>query len=89
MLTVSPTLQGGGIGKLLLEAAETEARKLKLPKISMSVISIRHELVAWYERRGYQKTGETKPFPMNDPNFGIPKQFLEFIMMEKQIPALA
>jgi ribosomal protein S18 acetylase RimI-like enzyme len=85
MLTVSPELQGGGIGKKLLKAAEEVAKELNLTKISMTVISVRSELIAWYKRHGYQTTGQTKPFPMNDPNFGLPTQFLEFIVMEKTI----
>lgn len=85
MLTVAPELQAGGIGKKLLTTAEETAKNLSLSKISMTVISTRTELIAWYERHGYKKTGETKPFPMNDPNFGLPRQFLEFVVMEKEI----
>ncbi|GGD74109.1 N-acetyltransferase [Emticicia aquatilis] len=85
MLTVSPELQGGGVGKKLMQAAEDFARNTQLNKISMTVISVRKELIAYYERRGYKNTGETKPFPMTDPKFGLPKQFLEFIVMEKEI----
>jgi ribosomal protein S18 acetylase RimI-like enzyme len=83
MLTVAPDLQGGGIGKKLLYASETFAKEHGLPKIIMTVISVRTELVAWYERHGYIRTGEVKPFPMDDPKFGLPKQFLEFVVMEK------
>lgn len=85
MLTVSPELQGGGIGKKLMQAAEDLARENNIPKISMTVISIRKELIEYYERRGYKNTGETKPFPMNDPKFGLPKQDLAFIVMEKEL----
>jgi len=85
MLTVSPELQGDGIGKKLMQAAESFARNAQINTISMIVISVRKELIAFYERRGYKKTGETKPFPMTDPKFGLPKQFLEFIVMEKEI----
>lgn len=85
MLTVSPELQGGGVGKKLMQAAEDFAQDARLSKISMTVISVRRELIAYYERRGYKSTGETKPFPMTDPKFGLPKQFLEFIIMEKAI----
>jgi ribosomal protein S18 acetylase RimI-like enzyme len=84
MLTVSPPLQASGIGKELLNAAEDYVKKEKGNTISMTVISMRHELIAWYERRGYAKTGETKPFP-NDPAFGIPKQPLEFVVMKKTL----
>ena len=85
MLTVSPDLQGGGVGKQLLKAAEVFAREEKIPKIVMTVISVRAELIAWYERHGYIRTGETKPFPMDDPNFGMPKEFLEFVVLEKNV----
>ncbi len=85
MLTVSPELQGGGIGKKLMQAAEDLAKENNIPKVSMTVISVRKELIKYYERRGYKNTGETKPFPMNDPKFGLPKQDLEFIVMEKEL----
>ncbi len=85
MLTVSPTLQGGGIGKKLLYAADEFARQQQIPFIEMTVISVREELINWYKRHGYRETGEKKPFPSNDPRFGIPKQALEFIVLQKQI----
>ena len=85
MLTVSPRLQGAGIGKELLKKAETWARHANANAIVMTVISIRTELIAWYERHGYTRTGETKPFPSSDPRFGIPKQALEFIILKKRL----
>jgi hypothetical protein len=50
----------------------------------MTVISVRNELIQWYQRHGYEHTGETKPFP-NDPKFGIPKQSLEFVVLKKSL----
>ncbi|MBC7849260.1 MAG: GNAT family N-acetyltransferase, partial [Chitinophagaceae bacterium] len=44
---------------------------------------------AWYERHGYERTGETKPFPTGDPRFGLPRQTLEFVVLKKHIPSLA
>ena len=85
MLTVSPALQNAGIGRELMLAAESFARSKDFSAITMTVISVRKELIAWYQRRGYADTGERKPFPMNDPRFGLPKQPLEFIVMEKQL----
>jgi ribosomal protein S18 acetylase RimI-like enzyme len=85
MLTVQPDLQGGGIGKKLLTTAEAEARMQGCKKIFMTVISVRSELIAWYERHGYIDTGKRKPFNFNDPRFGIPKQNLEFAVLEKQL----
>ncbi len=83
MLTVRPHLQGKGIGKELLKAAESEAKNKKCKSIFMTVISVRKELIDWYVRHGYEHTGERKPFAFDDPRFGQPKQQLEFIVLEK------
>ncbi len=85
MLTVRPHLQGKGIGKILLNAAEEEAGRQQCSSIFMTVISIRQELIDWYVRHGYQPTGERKPFAFNDPRFGQPKMKLEFIVLEKKL----
>jgi len=85
MLTVRPHLQGKGIGKILLNAAEEEAVRQKCTSIFMTVISIRQELIDWYVRHDYQPTGERKPFAFNDPRFGQPKMKLEFIVLEKKL----
>jgi ribosomal protein S18 acetylase RimI-like enzyme len=85
MLTVKPSLQGKGIGKELLKAAEEEGKNQKCTSIFMTVISVRKELIDWYLRHGYQLTGERKPFYFNDPRFGQPKMKLEFIVLEKKI----
>lgn len=84
MLTVSPLVQAQGIGKELLKAAETYAKAQGCSSIIMTVITARQELIQWYERRGYHQTPERKPFP-KDPRFGIPKQPLEFLVMEKEV----
>lgn len=82
MLTVSPDRQTGGIGRKLLNAAEKKAVNAGCKTVTMTVISVRYELIAWYERRGYRSTGDVLPFP-SDPRFGTPKQPLSFIVMEK------
>lgn len=84
MLTVSPTLQAKGIGKQLLQTAEMFAKEVQAPAIFMTVISVRQELIAWYERQGYQRTGEVRPFEPNE-RFEILQQPLEFIVLEKKI----
>lgn len=84
MLSVSPLLQASGIGKQLMKAAEQYARENNCPCIFMNVISIRSELIAWYQRLGYQLTEERKPIP-DDSRFGVPTQPLEFAVMEKWI----
>src|SRR5687767_7590191 len=82
MLSVSPLIQAKGIGKQLMAAAEIFANEQACYTIFMKVISIRHELIARYERQGYSNTGKTEPFPV-DNRFGIPTQPLEFIILEK------
>ena len=84
MLTVSPLEQAKGIGKKLLFAAEKYATDQKCLAIEMTVISVRHELILWYQKHGYYKTGEMKPFP-EDKKFGIPKQALEFVVLQKEV----
>jgi predicted N-acetyltransferase YhbS len=85
MLTVNPNLQNAGIGGALIAEAEAFAKFFNLHKIKILVLSQRHELIAYYERKAFYKTGATAPFPMDNPDFGIPKVFLEFIEMEKLI----
>lgn len=83
MLTVMPNLQGKGIGKELLKAAELEGKKQNCQSIFMTVISVRKEIIEWYERHGYKNTGEHKPFDISDPRFGQPKFKLDFVVLEK------
>src|SRR3546814_9476465 len=72
MFAVVPGLQGGGIGKALLAECERIVRDdWRLPDVRMTVIDIRDELIAFYERRGYRRTGNYKPFPHGDERFGI------------------
>lgn len=82
MLTVSPQLQGKGIGKKLLQASEDEARKTACNNIQMRVISVRTELVDWYVRHGYKDTGIREPF---ETSTSVSKMPLELMILEKQI----
>lgn len=84
MLSVSPLIQAQGVGKKLLKASEDYGKQHRCRSIIMNVISLRHELISWYERHGYRKNGETKPFPCDD-KFGIAKQPLEFLVLEKKL----
>jgi len=75
MFAVDPALQGGGVGKFAMREAERAAREdLGCREMQMTVITLRAELIAWYERRGYRRTGIHKPFPYGDERFGIPKR---------------
>jgi GNAT superfamily N-acetyltransferase len=82
MLAVTPALQARGVGKFLLEAAEDYGRAYGCTVSKMTVISVRAELIAYYERRGYHLTGATEAFP-TDPRYGIPKQPLVLLVLEK------
>lgn len=64
MLSVDPAVQTAGIGRALLAQLEASARTLwNCSSMTLSVINLRHELIAWYERRGYVQTGGHYPFP--------------------------
>ena len=84
MLSVSPLVQTKGIGKQLLNASHEHAQQQNCSSIYMTVITLRDNLIAWYERHGYTKTGEVLPFPVEE-KFGIPTQSLELFILEKKI----
>ena len=87
MFSVHPEWQGGGVGKVVLAEAERVAREeWGLTAMRMTVIDIRDELIAFYERRGYVRTGIKKPFPYGDERYGIPKRDdLRFEVLEKPL----
>jgi len=86
LFTVSPVLQNRHLGRSLLSAAEDFARAHGARSIRMGVLNVRDTLIAWYERRGYQRTGKTEPFPYGDDRFGRPlRDNLEFVVLEKQL----
>ena len=91
MFAVSPDQQGSGVGKRMMAEAERLVREdWGLPGMRMTVIDIRDELIAFYERRGYARTGLKKPFPYGDERFGIPKRDdLRFEILEKRFGATA
>jgi len=87
MFSVRPTLQGHGIGKQMLAEAERIAREdLLQGAMRMTVIDVRDELIDYYARRGYRRTGIHKAFPYGDERFGIPKRpDLRFEVLEKPL----
>jgi GNAT superfamily N-acetyltransferase len=89
MFSVDPGLQGSGIGKRLMEEVERIVLiQWGLPLMRMTVIDIRAELIAFYERRGYRRTGVTRPFPYGDERFGVPlRDDLRFEVLEKPLGA--
>lgn len=87
MFAVDPARQGQGIGDTILRECERIAREdWQLPVMRMTVIDLRDELIRWYERRGYHRTGVKQPFPYGDARFGEPKrEDLRFELLEKPL----
>lgn len=87
MFAVKPTLQGSGVGKQVLAAAERWVlHEWDIHEMHMTVISVREELITWYERRGYARTGKRTPFPYGDDRFGLPRRDdLEFELLVKEL----
>ncbi|TNE41969.1 MAG: N-acetyltransferase [Sphingomonadales bacterium] len=80
LFAVDPQRQAAGLGKRILAAAEREARNaFGVTVMEMTVIDLRTELIAYYQRRGYRMTGERRPFPAEvDPPLG-------FVVLEKRL----
>ncbi|MFD7587847.1 GNAT family N-acetyltransferase [Kitasatospora sp. NPDC059811] len=73
MFSVRPGLQGGGLGRAVLAEAERLAgEEWGVGELEMTVIEQRADLIAWYERRGFRRTGVFTPFPYGDERFGVP-----------------
>ncbi|MBC9716037.1 GNAT family N-acetyltransferase [Streptomyces sp. TRM66268-LWL] len=87
MFSVRPGLQGGGLGKAVLAEAERFARQeWRVREMHMTVIAQREDLIAWYERRGYRRTGKFTPFPYGDERFGVPRRpDLKFELLVKEL----
>lgn len=86
LLSVRPNRQATGLGRRLVAAAEARARADHgATRMEMTVIAARGELIAWYERQGYVRTGETRPFPMDDPRNGLPRVPLSFVVLEREL----
>lgn len=83
-LAVAPEAQAHGIGRHLLAEAERQAQQRSCSHVKITVLTARPELVAWYERRGYARTGATEPFPA-DTRLGRPRQALELLVLEKGV----
>ncbi|MGW4296671.1 GNAT family N-acetyltransferase [Micromonospora chersina] len=87
MFAVAPGRQGVGLGRDLLAEAERYARdEWHTGEMRMTVITQREDLIAWYERRGYVRTGELSPFPYGDERFGVPlRPDLAFETLRKKL----
>jgi ribosomal protein S18 acetylase RimI-like enzyme len=87
MFAVDPDRQGGGVGRSVLQHAERLAgQDWGAGSIELSVIEQRSELIAWYERNGYLRTGRHEDFPYDDERFGRPiRDDLRFVVLAKPL----
>jgi ribosomal protein S18 acetylase RimI-like enzyme len=85
---VSPAAQGGGIGRRLIAEAERQATgRFGAAVLEMTVLAQQDKLIAWYERLGFHRTGERRPFPA-DGRFARPlRDDLYFIVLAKPLAA--
>ncbi len=87
MFAVSPGLQAAGLGRrILAEAERVVVDRWGSDHLAITVIDAREELIAWYERRGFVRTGEIGSFPYGDERFGVPlRPDLAFVGLSKRI----
>ncbi|KAK3934382.1 acyl-CoA N-acyltransferase [Diplogelasinospora grovesii] len=90
MLAVNPSYQQSGIGRHVLAYAETYCLQTwpdRIKKIGLNALSSRQELIKWYERRGYHRTGETTPFLSREKlvELGLEGEELYFVELEKDV----
>lgn len=75
MFAVRPDCQGKGLGKSMLNHAEQIVfSEMDCNWLEMTVITQRKDLIGWYQRRGYEVSGKTRPFPYGDTRYGIPRR---------------
>jgi len=86
MLSVAPDAMDQGLGRKLLEHSEARAKAWGATHVVMTVLDVRHTLIAWYERRGYRRTGESIPFPYDNKGLGNPRiANLAFAVLERYL----
>jgi len=81
-----PQVQNMRVGRSVLEYAEQYALKEDphLTNAVMHVLNVRSELIAYYERRGYVKTDNEQPYPV-EVNVGVPRVPIKLIEMKKDL----
>ena len=88
-LAIDPEYHRGGLGRQILEYGENYCRReFGVGKLGLDALSTRKALILWYERRGYIKTGELKPFPVGKIDGRAVPEDLCFVEMEKDAPSI-
>ena len=84
MIAVKPSLQNKGYGKEMIQAAEAiTLREWRVAGFFMSVITIRTELIAFYERLGFERTGNLNDFPTESELWQVKVPNLKFEYLVK------
>jgi GNAT superfamily N-acetyltransferase len=86
LLSVAPTLQGRGLGRRLVAAAEESLRAAGCREVQILVVNLREELLSFYGRLGYVEAG-TEPFPKSES--GRLTSPCHFVVMRKSLAAPA
>jgi ribosomal protein S18 acetylase RimI-like enzyme len=83
---IDPTIQNLGYGREMLNYVEAYIAQnySSVRCLIMYVLDVRTELMAYYQRRGYQITGRTESYPV-DADVGQPLVPIQLIEMEKVI----
>jgi len=85
MFAVDPRMQLGGVGKMHISRCEADARRLWNARfLRLRVISLRDELISWYERRGFVRTGEHEPFPFHEAPGALRTDF-DLVVLQKPL----
>ncbi|MBB5832345.1 GNAT family N-acetyltransferase [Brachybacterium aquaticum] len=84
LFAVDPSLQGAGLGRRLLEAQAEQLAARGVDVLMIQVLQSRPELHAWYERRGFVRTGRTNPFPVDPSLLKVPGLGMD--VMERPLP---
>lgn len=86
MLSVDTHQQQAGLGRKVLAHAEDYCQKTwGVTKLGLDALSTRKLLIGWYERNGYKKTGETRPFPVKEVDGVALEHDLCFVELEKEV----
>lgn len=63
MLAVDPALQGKGLGRAMIEAAEDHCRRLNCVAMDLTVLNLRPDLPPRYRKLGYVESGTEEFVP--------------------------
>jgi ribosomal protein S18 acetylase RimI-like enzyme len=85
MFAIDPDAQGGGLGKAIMARCEAAVGELWSARfLRLTVISLRHELIAWYERRGFRQSGRREPFPFDTATGALRRDF-DLVELRKEL----